>query len=1058
MPRSWRGLSVVAVTCVVAAAIFWSWERYGVGRVNSIVGIAASVIGVLGFGGLWPLWRWALRRGDSDSAGDDARSRAVHRQRLAGNIERQLILAYGQDEWDDGQYAELKAEFQVDAIRPEDIPWWQSLIGRDRLLRHERSLTRAMLRMHPRIVILEGEPGCGKSVAMRHLALRLAHRHRRRKRGPLPVYVNLKDFRPAARRVDSESVREFVHDTLISQDSGIERFLEAGFGEAPGADSWLVLFDSFDEIPAVLGATEADKTVQEYAKAIIDFTENRGFRAVIASREFRGPRGLALPRLRITPLTSRQQQALIRRSGLPPDMAATAITEITRAGPDLRQLIGNPLFLWLVCRYLRDNNGMFPQSAHSVFDSYVGHRLTADETRIREKFRLEAGVIRSYAEQFAFSMASSPGLGLTPAIGQLQESVLALPTTSSLQAQRVPAVLKALEELKLGRCETSPGESGVERFTFAHRRLQEYFATCVVFSRPQAVPPTTLLTDGRWRETAVATFQSRPPEVIDRLLEVLRGELTPLRDQVLQSAGSFRWPPNLLHLLDVLAAGLGRTPERIPDDIRAIAGQVLARAWDTGLRYDKLWAIDEARVAPGRVTDVLLVLASNSSSHLLQEAALQQATWLNQIPPAAEAGLRRLAVFLWASGDLSGRSRVITAQLRHLPQPTTLLPALRLLRAIVPGEIVSLILIAGYMLTAFGHGLAGIVLLVTLVIAHARLRLMRAAITDPGPRSATIRAPYKFWVLVLRRAKARFRAKATYLRSLGFYAGICPLITLIVIGGSRHAAHVGFDALVIGWFATAYLLMWPRAAVSQVLAGGRAPLWIWPLLPVRWIGRGVLRAVRIFRKIPLRVKLSVLAYYSIPIAYISIVISTLSVIGASSQSSTNVLVWAILIPIAGLGCVVDFMAIRRLVIRRRLRKRRRQVLKEASRRTEPYTAGEIATALVGIRTSSAVRELAETLRRTPELCPPEVIEVFVDLLNTAEGSDYRTHDRRRVSALLTRRRPPLAVPSSCGPTFTALAESAPGPLNELLLALNEETLDEITRLIDTCRKSSPAAP
>lgn len=1050
MPRSWRSLSVVAVTGVVAAVIFWSWERYGVGRVNSIVSIAA---GVLGFGGLWPLWRWALRRGDSDSAGDDARSRAVHRQRLAGNIERQLILAYGQDEWDDGQYAELKAEFQVDAIRPEDIPWWQSLIGRDRLLRHERSLTRAMLRMHPRIVILEGEPGSGKSVAMRHLALRLAHRHGRwRKRSLLPVYVNLKDFRPAARRVDSESVREFIHDTLISQDSGIERFLDAGFGEAPGADSWLVLFDSFDEIPAVLGATEADKTVQEYAKAIIDFTENCGFRAVIASREFRGPRGLALPRLRITPLTSRQQQALIRRSGLPPDMAATAVTEITRAGPDLRQLIGNPLFLWLVCRYLRDNNGMFPQSAHSVFDSYVGHRLTADETRIRQKFRLEAGMIRSYAEQFAFSMASSPGLGLTPAIGQLQESVLALPTTSSLQAQRVPAVLKALEDLKLGRCETSPGEPPVERFTFAHRRLQEYFATCVVFSRPQAVPPAMLLTDGRWRETAVATFQSRPPEVTDRLLEVLRAELTTLGNQVLQPASSFTWPPNLLHLLDVLAAGLGRTPERIPDDIRAIAGRVLARAWDAGGRYDKLWAIDVARVAPGPVTDDLLARASNSSSRLLQEAALQQATWLNQIPPAAEAGLRRLAVFLWASGELSGRSRVITAQLRHLPQPTTLLPALRLLRSIVPGEILSLILIAGYMLAAFGHGPAGIGLLGTLVIAHARLRLMRAAITDPGPRSAAVRAPYTFRAIALR-FRARYRTKARYLRSYEFYAGICPLITLAAIGASRHGPDVGPPAgeQVIGWLATAYLLMWPNAAVSQVLADGRAPLWIWPLLPPRWIGRGVLRAVRSFRKIPLRRKLAVIASIAIPIA-------VLDAIGASSQSSANVFAWVIFVPIELLGYFMLFLGIRRLVIRRRLRKHRRQVLKEASSRTEPYTAREIATALVDIRTSSAVRELSETLRRTPALCPPEVIDVFADLLNTAECSDYRTHDRRRLSTLLTRRRPTLAVPSSCGPTFTALAQEAPGPLNELLQALNEETLDEITRLIDTCRKSSPAAP
>ena len=36
-------------------------------------------------------------------------------------------------------------------------------------------------------------------------------------------------------------------------------------------DRWLFLFDSFDEIPDVLGATQVDEVVQTYTDAIVDF-------------------------------------------------------------------------------------------------------------------------------------------------------------------------------------------------------------------------------------------------------------------------------------------------------------------------------------------------------------------------------------------------------------------------------------------------------------------------------------------------------------------------------------------------------------------------------------------------------------------------------------------------------------------------------------------------------------------------------------------------------------------------------------------------------------------
>jgi NACHT domain-containing protein len=1025
----------------MAAFVAWIWDHSGTSSVHAFLDFVSLAITAAGGGGLWPLWKWALRPDDSAGADADSRARAERRRRLAGNIRRQLVDTYGQGEWSDEQYAELKAEFHVDAILPDDVSWWQSLLGRDTLVRRERSLTRAMLGMRPRVVILEGEPGSGKSVALRHLALWLARRAST-KGGPgslLPVYINLKDFRPAAGRVDSESVRAFIYDTLVSQDRGIAGFLDAEFDDTLRAGSWLLLFDSFDEIPAVLGATEADEAVREYAKAIIDFTENRGFRAVIASREFRGPRGFPLPRLRIVRLTSRQQRTLIRRSGLPPDMAAMAVAAITRAGPDLRQLTDNPLFLWLVCQYLRDNDGMFPESSYAVFDSYVRHRLTADETRLREIFGVEAAMVRSYAEQFAFSMASSPDLGLTPAAGQLAESVSTLPTTSPLQAGRVPPVLEALVYLKLGRYETSPGEPDVTRFSFTHRRLQEYFATCAAFSRAEDLSPRTLLTDGHWRETAVATFQTRPAAATRPLLAALREMLAPLAEQALQSAEPFTWPPVFLHLLDVLAAGLGRAPERIPGDIRELAGQVLTRAWDKGSRYDKLWATDVARVAPGPVTDDLLTRAFNSPSRLLQEAALQQAAWLEQVPPAAESGLRRLLVSLWASGDLAGRSRVLRVQLGRFRQATTLLAALRLLRSVMLVDfllLTLLALVAVYVLRALGYGLLGEVLLPAWILTLPGLRVERAmfgtaAASPPPTRRRHGRTPgLPVWGTLLR---------------LVFPLALVQMALIRATSGP--GMPVGADVPYL--FAVVYELGWPNAAVSSVLAGDAVPIWTWPLLPAR---RAARLAVAILRALSKRKRQTIVTATGFGI-YVGLSLrypQWMSAAAANPQSIAGLTVVLVVSATAGLLAILVIGG-RRLSNRLRLRKRRREILREARSRTAPYEAAEIAAALGAIRTTAAVKELAETLRLTPALCPPDVIGLFSDLLNAAERYDREAEVRRRRRGVLTRRPPQVLVHPGSGPAFTAWAEENPVQLNELLRALDEETLDEITRLIVACR-------
>jgi hypothetical protein len=407
------------------------------------------------------------------------RKRANRRQRFADHLESQLRRLDEKEEWRDDRYAELEAEVEAEGGQRARRLLMRMLRSTD-TLRREQSLSRALERSSERLILLQGEPGSGKSVALRHVAQEIARRAMRSKRNDslLPVYLNLKEFRPSHESTDSEPVRDFIIQSINRANSrDIARFLDLEFDRGLAEGNWLFLFDSFDEIPDVLSATEVDATVQSYADAIYDFLHGMNkSRGIIASREFRGPRTFAWPTFRIVPLSDKQKRELVRRADLSPTAEGILLAELPSAESGIQQFSSNPLFLGLLCEYLRYSNA-FPSSSHSVFETYVHTRFERDSNYLKTRFQLEPERVRHIAEQLAFCMAAEPGLGLAPSPAALGASMTAF--RFSIDPGLLKRALNALEFIKLARSEEIPGaeESG---FTFAHRRFQEYFATCVV--------------------------------------------------------------------------------------------------------------------------------------------------------------------------------------------------------------------------------------------------------------------------------------------------------------------------------------------------------------------------------------------------------------------------------------------------------------------------------------------------------------------------------------------------------------------------------------------------
>jgi hypothetical protein len=646
--------------------------------------------------------------------------RLARRQQFASDVEGRIRDINSKEEWRDTRFTELEAEVEAEGERRAFslIPF----ITRTRSgLRKEKSLSRAIELSRERLIQMEGEPGSGKSVALRFLARSMAYRtaHSRSLTRPIPLYLNLKELnRGQGEAVGPDLIKRFVLESLTRNAlRDVEEYIEKEFKRGMEEGTWLFLFDSFDELPDVLSSTEADATIRSYADAISDFLGGMNrCRGVVASRHFRGPGQSRWPRFRILPLSEKRRLRLVRQALLEPAVEQKIRAHLEDPTPDARNMFGNPMLLGLLCEHMKGGND-FPENVHTVLASYLEHRLNRDGERVRRRYQVSPADVRAAAEAAAFCMTADAGLGLSPTRTQLK---LAMTHQDIKAANNIDTLLDALIFIKIARAE---GVSGSETITFAHRRFQEYFATCVVLREPGRISARALLMDARWRETAVVICQSQPSELLSPLVEEARrvvdeimGALRPAYGEVRGAAaraesdkevkaahaaaaaarvvdetGSqkvageppprerFLWPAGALHVLSLLQEGFRRRLADLPADIRGDIGDALHVVETKAALYDRKCALEVAGVAPENILLGLLRNCFASDSQLLKNIAYRQAANLFRVPDDIAEAIRQAVFNLALSGRLRRERFATRAHLTRLEKPERFISALNLL-------------------------------------------------------------------------------------------------------------------------------------------------------------------------------------------------------------------------------------------------------------------------------------------------------------------------------------------------------------------------------------------
>jgi hypothetical protein len=552
------------------------------------------------------------------------------------------------ENWNDQFFTDLEAEIEIEGFYYAS-PIHRLFRRRSQGLRRCNSLMDAIQSSVEPALLVVGEPGSGKSVALRHLAHQLADNAVQSSDGKakVPLYINLKELPAAALEApDADFIQSFIMDHVRRGDADTAQFLRENWADYRQRGIWYFLFDSFDEIPAVMHAPTNSPIIQRYTEAIRQFLAGMSdCRGCVASREFKGPNNLPWPKLRILPLSSIKQEDLIRNTFMDASQKALVRRHLASRSSILAL---NPLFLTLLCRFVRLRNEP-PINDHDLLRQHIDDLATRDSEYLDKHYQLRPHDLIRGAMRIATLFAENQSLSLAPTFEQIASVLKPLPACIA----DLDRLLRALVDVKIGRSDVHEARSGDRRFSFSHRRYQETLFCRVLADDPSYLPSNELITNSRWREYSVTLLQTQTKERILPLLDaatvVLKKaarvqQAIAATPYVRSAAAYYDWHGSsheIADLLHLLQEGLSARLSDLPGSLQDAVELFLGPRWTNGDWFDQKGVLELSGTLPQTVLCDRLGVAVRDGTPDFQNVVFRQIAHVVDLPPNLALWVRR---------------------------------------------------------------------------------------------------------------------------------------------------------------------------------------------------------------------------------------------------------------------------------------------------------------------------------------------------------------------------------------------------------------------------------
>ena len=323
------------------------------------------------------------------------------------------------------------------------------------------------LRRHRRkntVFLVLGDPGSGKSVSMRKLCAEMLEEAD--KTDLIPVYVDLKKWTEdwSLERLPAEKdLIEFIEQRILREGGTTytDTFLQTYFRKMLERGKWYFIFDSFDEMPCLMGRRSCQELIDHISSLLHTFlTRENQHGGVIASRLFRAPTDALHATVKLN-LQSFSDAKIKRMLNLYTNNSDALVHALFSGREDLVSLCRNPFYLSLLIEYSMNHGAALPGNQMDLYEDFIQSRLSRCEGKIDEMGLKNVRQVRDAARQLALYMQESTQYGLECPASELYRR------DDGYDWQKILELLRYAKLCRFG--------GAFSAVSFVHRRFQECF-------------------------------------------------------------------------------------------------------------------------------------------------------------------------------------------------------------------------------------------------------------------------------------------------------------------------------------------------------------------------------------------------------------------------------------------------------------------------------------------------------------------------------------------------------------------------------------------------------